>query len=356
MWGAHVVKLRREKKFARYYRMDEDAFDHLVAILQPDLQVDARMSTRRTGEAPISAEVVLHCTIRWLAGGSYLDISDVGCISIPSFYRCLSKGIGAIVACAELSFTLPRTPEKIEQAAAEFAQCSTDRVFDGCVGCIDGVLIRIKTPSASETGNVRSYFSGHCHTIGLNVQAVCDSKSRFIFFAVAAPGSSSDIRALRQTSLLRYADSLPTGRYFIGDCPYVPSEHMLTPFGGSQKAIPANDHYNFYLSQLRIKIEQAFGLMTTKWRRLRSPLQVRLKTAPTVCVAIARLHNYCIDHRQYSDSTSIDEVVYGVGYMPSERPTMSVQGVSTLRAKMVSFIADCELTRPQYNLARRDKA
>lgn len=189
--------------------------------------------------------------------------------------------------------------------------------------------------------------------MGLNVQAVCDSKSRFIFFAVAAPGSSSDIRALRQTSLPQFVDSLPTGRYLIGDCAYVPTEHMLTPFGGSQKAIPVNDNYNFYLSQLRIKIEQAFGLMTTKWRRLRSPLQVSLKTASRVSVAIARLHNYCINRRQYVDITSIEEVVYGVGYIPSQRPTISVQGVSTLRSKMVEFIAECALARPQHNLVRR---
>ncbi|KAE9353657.1 hypothetical protein PF008_g4904 [Phytophthora fragariae] len=279
IWSDHVQKLRREKQFARYYRMNEDAFDHLVAILQSDLRVDERMPTRRTGGAPISAEVVLHCTLRWLAGGSYLDIHDVGHISVPSFYRCLHKRISAILASADLSIDLPKSLNDIERAVAQFARCSTDNMFDGCVGCIDGVLVRIKTPVKVETGCVRSCFSGHYDTMGLNVQAVCDSKSRFIFFAVAAPGSSSDIRTLRQTFLFQFVDSLPTGRYLIGDCAYVPTEHMLTPFGGSRKAISAHDNYNFYLSQLRIKIEQAFGLMTTKWRRLRFPLQHKEKKA-----------------------------------------------------------------------------
>ena len=34
------------------------------------------------------------------------------------------------------------------------------------------------------------------------------------------------------------------------------------------------DAFNFYLSQLRIRIEQTFGLMTNKWRILRQPLQM----------------------------------------------------------------------------------
>ncbi|KAE9214078.1 hypothetical protein PF005_g9968 [Phytophthora fragariae] len=185
IWSDHVQKLRREKQFARYYRMNEDAFDHLVAILQSDLRVDERMPTRRTGGAPISAEVVLHCTL-----------------------RCLHKRISAILASADLSIDLPKSLNDIERAVAQFARCSTDNMFDGCVGCIDGVLVRIKTPVKVETGCVRSCFSGHYDTMGLNVQAVCDSKSRFIFFAVAAPGSSSDIRALRQTFLFQFVDSL----------------------------------------------------------------------------------------------------------------------------------------------------
>lgn len=241
--------------------MDEGSFDHLLELLRSDLQVDALMSTVRTGEAPISAEVVLHCTLRWLAGGSYLDICTIGHISHASFYRCLYKGVNAITTCPALAIKLPRTHEEIERTAAEFAECSHEAVFDGCVGCIDGMLVRIKSPSSSSTANVRSYFSGHYYAMGLTI---CDAKCRFTYFAIAAPGGSSDIHALRQTSLSQYINSLPCGRYVIGDCAYVPSEHLLTPFSGTQKQTPKNDSYNFYLSQLRIKIEQAFGLMTTK--------------------------------------------------------------------------------------------
>ncbi|OWZ13849.1 hypothetical protein PHMEG_00012763 [Phytophthora megakarya] len=62
--------------------MDEQHFDRLVALLNPHLSVNGTMSTKRTGVAPISEEIVLHCALRYLAGGSYLDIVDVAQIDI----------------------------------------------------------------------------------------------------------------------------------------------------------------------------------------------------------------------------------------------------------------------------------
>ena len=83
----------------------------------------------------------------------------------------------------------------------------------------------------------------------------------------------------------------------IGDNAYVCSEHLLTPFSGDQQNNPRKDAYNFYLSQLRIRIEMAFGLLTSKWRILRRPLQCKLKHAGKLFLCVARLHNFCINER-----------------------------------------------------------
>ena len=66
-------------------------------------------------------------------------------------------------------------------------------------------------------------------------------------------------------------EALPTGTYLIGDAAYSLIERMLVPFTGSQHINASNDAYNFYLSQLQIRIEMAFELMTNKWRILRAP-------------------------------------------------------------------------------------
>ena len=60
------------------------------------------------------------------------------------------------------------------------------------------------------------------------------------------------------------------------------------------------DAFNFYLSQLRICIEQTFGLMTGKWRILHQSLQRSLKNAGKVFMCITRLHNFCINEGNIS--------------------------------------------------------
>jgi hypothetical protein len=57
-----------------------------------------------------------------------------------------------------------------------------------------------------------------------------------------------------------------------------------------------NSSYNFYLSQLRIRVELAFGRMTTKFRLLRTKMSCNVVTQSRVIQAVARLHNFVIDN------------------------------------------------------------
>ncbi len=64
--------------------------------------------------------------------------------------------------------------------------------------------------------------------------------------------------------------------YLVGDAAYKLSDVMLVPFTGSQRDDLGKDAFNFFLSQVRIPIEIAFGLLQTKWGILDQPLQVNL--------------------------------------------------------------------------------
>ena len=72
-------------------------------------------------------------------------------------------------------------------------------------------------------------------------------------------------------------------------------ENFLTPFCGNTLSIPENDAYNFYLSQLHICVEMAFGLHNTKRWILCTPLEVELAESGNVQIACCILHNYCIN-------------------------------------------------------------
>ena len=279
-WVLHVDELLKESdiSFKRMYRMSEQSFAKLCSYIDPFVKVDAKMSRHRLrGKAPITTEIALHSLLRWLSGGSHLDIRVCAGISTSSFYHSAYKCIDAILQVPELGYEFPTSEDQIAEAAEQFKEHSTNNVMEGCVAALDGMLLRIHTPASRETGNVKSFFSGHYQDYGINVQAACDSRCRFVYAALAAPGGANDIAAYRNTSLASKIESLPIGKYVVGDNAYVCTEHLLTPFPGDQKREPWNDTYNFYLSQLRIRIEMTFGGFVNKWRIFRRPLQVRLK-------------------------------------------------------------------------------
>jgi hypothetical protein len=331
--------------------MNYTSFVKLCSLIHPFIPVDEAMSIRRTGKKPITTEMALHCLMRWLAGGSYLDIRLCAGISTNSFYRCIHKCISAILLCNKVAYSFPNTAEKIQKAADSFKQHSTNGVLDGCVACMDGLLLQIQTPNSYETGNVKAYFSGHYQTYGINVQAACDSQCRFVFAALAAPGGTNDIAAFRKTKLHDIAAKLPLGKYIIGDNAYICTEHILTPFPGEQKKQAHKDAYNFYISQLRVRIELAFGRLVSKWRIFRHPLQVKLKNVGKVFLCATRLHNYCMNE-EFPDSTSILSDNEDLTFFTSDDTVTAIKGNSMMREIVLQEITTMGLSRPMYNVQR----
>ncbi len=125
--------------------MSYSSFQKLLTMLRPSLSVNCEQSRCRTsGLEPIYAEIVLH--VRFLAGGSYLDIMCNAGISQTAFYTCIYKGINAINGCPDLMLQLPRSLDQLRNAADEFASLSLDQVLNGCVIALDGWLCQIKVP------------------------------------------------------------------------------------------------------------------------------------------------------------------------------------------------------------------
>jgi DDE superfamily endonuclease len=287
--------------FRRHIRMDYRSFEKLLGYIRNTISVDEDMATLRGGI--ILPEVRLYAVLRWLAGGSYTEILYFCGISKASFYSVLWSTIAAINEATELEIKFPTTttPDDCLDAAAGFRSISTSEAIDACVCVADGYHLQIRPPSKKEAGNIRSFYSGHYSSYGLNIQGACDHICRFVFLGVAAPGVVGDREALFQCPLGDMIESLPGLFFAVGDCAYTPAEHMVPIFGGSLATVPVNSNFNFYASQCRIRIEMAFGLMVQKWGILKRPLTCRLANMRYVVVCIARLHNYTINERISKD-------------------------------------------------------
>ena len=145
-WQSHVSELMKEgpNAFQKMYRMSLGSFNKLCNLLRPFLEVHQEMAYVRSDKGPIIPEVCLHCTLRWLAGGSFYDARISAGISVPSFYRVVFKCIDAINQCPELKYHLPTD---LDEAAQNFQDISSNSVISGCVGALDGYLLEIKAPS-----------------------------------------------------------------------------------------------------------------------------------------------------------------------------------------------------------------
>jgi hypothetical protein len=298
IWDEHVKLLLEEDQFTSMYRMTYPTLKKLLDLLSPFLQVDASQANRRCkGGGCITPELILHCLLRYLAGGSFHDIRTKAGIAKSTFFSCLHRGIDAVNRCDELAIKFPMERDALNKVALEFQKKSSSGMMDGCVGAIDGWLCQIKVPSASDTANIASYFSGHYQCYGINVQAACDARCRFTYLSVRSPGGTGDSRSFHGSSLKEFLDILPRGFYLVGDSAYTLSSSLLIPYSGADKKRKDNDIFNFHLSQLRIKIEQAFGLLVNKWRVFKRPIEIKLKRVPSLIECCMRLHNWCINER-----------------------------------------------------------
>jgi hypothetical protein len=154
-----------------------------------------------------------------------------------------------------------------------------------------------------------------------------------------------------------------SGAFIAGDAAYVLTEHLLVPFTGSCKEDADKDSYNFYLSQLRIRIEMAFGLLTTKWHILRRKLERSLTNSSRILEACARMHNYvlnCNDQEDNPDSPQDEPEIHalagsplGWGYLPTVQDFSSLAGISHTHNTVVRKITREGLRCPAHNVERR---
>jgi hypothetical protein len=281
------------------------------------------------------------------------------------------KTITALVECQELALKWPEFPNEIQSAIAGFATISFNGVINNCVGVVDGFLLRTRVPSKREVKNVRSFFSGHYQCYGINCQGVSDSASRFLYFAVAAPGISKDRDAIQHCGLSELIEDLPKGICVIGDTAYEPTEHLVPIYQGQDRLKKKYDNFNFYASQCRIRVEMSFGLMTKKWGILGRPLTIGYANVKWLMQAIVRLHNFVINERiRLAELEEMSVAVSeGRAFLPSVPhdesgdpinldPTFSsndfdgCQGFSGLREAMADRVQGMQLTRPASNRLR----
>jgi hypothetical protein len=344
--------------FLRSFRMRAPAFHALYHMVADDLHKDPVQASRSSGE-PIYPVLRVAMALRWLAGGSYIDICVLYGVSPEGFYCSLWLVLAAFVRIFRIRFDMQAST--LHNVASGFLERQRKKVFRKVAGALDGMIVKIRRPSAREfpkpmqTWCRKGYY-------GLNVQAVCDATRRFTFVAIDCPGSVHDSLAFSLSTLGKHIQRLPEDYYILADAAYKAVPRCLTPYEG-RGTTEAEKNFSFYQSSLRINIECAFGGLYKRWGVLWRPLSCSLKHNVLVVQACFALHNFCIDHGQPVDlnpprgraSVRVDESPYFTsegspqnvlnGFIPEQFQRVN-SNMAEVRRAITQEIAERGLRRP----------
>jgi hypothetical protein len=226
-----VAKLRRKKKrlswstfqesltdtqFRRMYRMNRRMFLGLCNLIESKVGTDEFKSERyletladqnspvgrmsRANDATtsgyISGEVKVAITLRLLGGGSYLDLFLIYNIFQTHAYKIFHETLSNWI-CNDEIFSINGEEylndlDKIKEVAKGFGQNCRCGSFKGCIGAVDGWLVKISQPCRRDGVTQPGAFFSRKGFFAINVQVIVDRYKRVLYKSILCRGAEHD--------------------------------------------------------------------------------------------------------------------------------------------------------------------
>ena len=295
---AQVLDTSTDHRFFKHLRMSRDAFEDLL------VKVDAKLEDRsdgKGGKEPLGIKKTLYIGLWYLANTSpYRDIAEKFGVTESTAHHATNE---IIVALNDMKNDVICWPTEQEMIVVEQSFRDNNRI-PGIIGCIDGSHIKIRAPRKQIQNDYVNRHQQH----SFNLTAVCDHRMKFTFISAASPGGYHDQRALRQSELWGYimdnSDTnhiFPTGYYHIlGDSAYKLMERLIVPYKDNGRLKIEQKRFNRELSNARVIIENAFGWLKGRFRRLKY-VDAEVSKIPYIITACCVLHNHSLEFTEYEE-------------------------------------------------------
>lgn len=232
-YAINTMNSLSENEFKLQFRMSRSSFNRLLLMMYDKLDISeiGKVNARNASGSYVEPSIKLAVTLRWLAGGSYLDICFGYGLSTSAFYNYQNgivwKTLDIVNEVFQIQFPVGDI-EALNKIQAGFEKDSFGRI-KGCVMAVDGWVVKTRQPFKSEVDNINC-FRNRKHCFGLVVIGGVDSECRFNLLSVKSPGSTNDCIAWEFTS--HYTDIhcrnlLPYNMFYIGDEGYYVCERAL---------------------------------------------------------------------------------------------------------------------------------
>lgn len=284
--------------YFKYMRMTPAQFDDLHS------KVRHRLSTISSRRPSVPSDEKLMITLCYLASGcQQADLS-------LRFGRGRSTISGIVYATAiaiyeELMPTYLKFPDTQDEWLTISKGFWEKWQFPNCIGAIDGKHFSIQCPKRSG-----SLFYNYKHRFSTLVMAICDSEYKFTYLEVGSYGREGDAGVFSRSRLF---DGLEHQRFnipesklvngtdfnapfvFLGDEAFPMKSYLMRPFPGRGGNVPLDyvtRVYNYRLSRARRTIENAFGILSARWRLFLRPVIAETNHVEAFIRAAFVLHNY----------------------------------------------------------------
>lgn len=174
--------------------------------------------------------------------------------------------------------------------------------FPNCIGAVDGKHVWIQAPP-----NSGSLYYNYKKTFSVVLMAACDNTYKFTLVDAGAYGSNNDAGVFSRSefgkALLNDRLNLPRGVaqlpgsaietpcFFVGDEAFQLTRNMMRPYSG-RGLEETKRIFNYRLSRARRTIENAFGILVSRWRVFRKPICMQPATVDKIIMASICLHNF----------------------------------------------------------------
>ena len=297
-----------EGDWYKEYRMSQATFNVIARDCVPFLYSRPTYSLKSARFRFLRSKVVMATLIRYLAIQS--DQHTLGKefgVRQPCVSRRIDRGYKALLSaywyqgCPYPKISFPLEEGRKEAAQWFFSKCNIPYLC----GSIDGSIIKISAPF-SVSYIPREFWCKRKKAYSLNLMVICDHRKRFIYADARWPGSTSDTGAVSRSRFLR-------NLFVRRDEALFPLPFMILSDGGFHKRAcfiapdyPAvnqlENSFNTRISSARCIVENAFGLLKMKWRRLHQhSIAESTRVVPQLILCACMLHNICIDAGDVND-------------------------------------------------------
>jgi len=208
--------------------------------------------------------------------------------------------LGYLSRALVLFIQVPTSSEEWQKIAAEF-HCQWN--FPNCIGALDGKHVQIVPPQ-----NSGSLFFNYKHYNSIVLLALVDACYRFLYVDVGSYGRISDGGVFNSSTLSSAMESnmlctpndcklpgssISAPHVIVADDAFALKRYIMKPY--TRRNLTQQQRiYNYRLSRARRVVENAFGILSSRFRVFGKAINLSPDKVQAVVMAACCLHNFLL--------------------------------------------------------------